>query len=101
MKMKKSASKPVELRNVPSRPIVNTDTGEKLSDSRLVRRTVKAIDEYVQEHGRLPVGLDGKFIQWLRETDAACQAGADVVTVKQTTVSRTFDDYSILEGVDK
>ena len=100
MKTKKSATKPVELKNVPSRPIVNKKTGEKLTDSRLIKNAVKAIDEYVNKNGKLPVGLSGKFIDWLRETDAAIDAGADVVHVKQTTISKTFDDYSILEGVD-
>ena len=103
---KKSDSHIVELKGVKPRPMVrrikHKDGSEeilKLNDAQVVANAVKVIDEYVKENKSLPAGVDGKFVQWLRETNDAVKGGENIVEHKQTTVSRTVSDYRDLQGV--
>lgn len=106
--MKKSRTNTVTLSNVESRPlekVVVKKSGKeirvKLNDAELVKEAVKTIDNYTKEYGELPQGMQGNFIQWLRETAQAIDNGESVVTHKRMTVVRTIPDYSTLDGVTK
>ena len=95
----------VTLSNVESRPIekVTVKGGKKIvvkmTDEELVNEALKEIDEYIDETGELPPQMDGKFIQWLRETADAAKSGESVVRHKKTTVSKTIADYRQLKNV--
>ena len=107
--MKKSrTNNTVTLSNVESRPlekVVVKKSGKeiriKLNDAELVKEAVKTIDAYTKEYGELPQGMQGNFIQWLRETAKAVDEGESVVAHKRMTVVRTIPDYSTLDGVTK
>ena len=107
--MKKSrTNNTVTLSNVESRPldkVIVKKSGKeirvKLNDAELVKEAVKTIDNYTKEYGELPQGMQGNFIQWLRETAQAIDTGESVVAHKRMTVVRTIPDYSTLDGVTK
>lgn len=96
----------VTLTNIKSRPIekiiIKKDGKEisvKMNDAELVREAVTEIDAEIQRTGKLPQGIDGKFIQWLREAKAAVDNGQDIVNYKNMTVSRIIPDYRALKNV--
>jgi len=110
MRKNTSNSSTVSLSNVRPRPLTKRITHKrgnsveeervKLNDGETVSVALKAIDDYTKTNGRLPAGIDGKFVQWLRDVNKEVKGGADIVAIKGATVSRMVDDYSMLKGVD-
>ena len=98
----------VTLTNIESRPIekviVKKNGKEmriKMTDAELVKEAVKSVDEYIKEFGELPQGMQGNFIQWLREAKQAVDNGESIVAHKKMTITRTIPDYSALKNVTK
>lgn len=54
------------LNTTNSRPLYNKTKGKILNDKELVDFALKKIDEYVDEHKKLP-NIDGRFVQFLRD----------------------------------
>lgn len=108
MRSSRTKSNEVSLSNIESRPIEKVivkkggqEIRVKLNDSELVKESVKSIDDYINEHGELPQGMTGTFIQWLREAADAVEKGESVVAYKRKTITRTIPDYSALKNVTK
>lgn len=106
--MKKSRTNTVTLSNVESRPLERVKVLKngkeiriKLNDAELIKEAAKTIDAYTKEYGELPQGMQGNFIQWIREAAEAVDNGESIVQHKRMTVVRTIPDYSTLDGVTK
>lgn len=81
--------------SIKSRPFKDKE-GNVLNDAQVIHRAVHMIDDYQNVNKKPIPNLKPSFVQWLREVDERCQRGEDIVDIKRETISRTFDDYSVI-----